>query len=142
MIKNFLNYSIKRKIDYSSNCAPYEKRTYPVGSDIEIFKFSELEKYKIKKTSLFQREHISPFFLKNSKKKHLFNEKNNLSMIRYTLDYKEDLVLLKHLSSKFKNPIKVKYAEITTYLKKNIKISSINSKYVGIYYKKKIKKGY
>ena len=142
LVKDFFNYQLNKNLDYYSNCAPYEKRTYPVGSDIEIFKYSELKKYKIKKTSLFQREHISPFFLKNSKKKHLFNEKNNLSTIRYTLDYKEDLSLLKHLSSKFKNPINVKYSEIVTYLKKNNKIRSINSKYVGIYYKKKIKKGY
>ena len=142
MIKNFLKYFLKNNKSYSCNCAPYEKRTYPVGSDIEIFKFSELSKYKMINISKFQKEHISPFFLSNTNKKNLFNLKKDLSMIRYTLDYNEDLLLLKSLSSKLKNPFKARFNEIIKILIKNNEIASINSKYVQMYYKKKVKKGY
>ena len=141
-IKIYLRLFHKKKIDYLSNCAPYENRTYAVGNDIEIFKFKSLKKYLNYKNTTFQKEHISPFFLKNFKKTHLVKSREDLSKFRYTLDYPLDLWVIKEMIKKSKNPINLKYKEIINILKKNKEISSKNLNYVSIYFKKKIKKGY
>ena len=60
-IKKLFKTIPQKKIDYLSNCAPYENRTYAVGNDIEIFKFKSLKKYLNYKNTTFQKEHISPF---------------------------------------------------------------------------------
>ena len=141
-IKKFISLFYKKKLNYLSNCAPYEERTYAVGSDIEIFRFKSLKKYLYLKTTTFQKEHISPFFLKNFKKTYLVKSKENLSKFRYTLDYPMDLHVIKKIIKKSKKPFNLKYKEIINILKKNKKISSKNSRYVSIYYEKKVKKGY
>ena len=142
IIIKFLNFYMKNKFVYISNCAPYEKRTYPVGSDIEVFSFSALEEYKNKKISKFQKEHISPYFLHNFKKTYLFNLKKNISNYRYTLDYKNDLKLIKKIINNFTSPYTTEFKAINKFLSKNMKLRMINHEYISYYYKSKIKKGY
>ena len=142
IIIKFLNFFKKNNFIYLSNCAPYEKRTYPIGSDIEIFTFSALKKYKIKKITNFQREHISPFFLDNFRKNYLFKTKKDFSSFRYTLDYKKDLILIKKIIKNFKNPYAVSFNAINIFLLKNKKLRDINHEFISRYYKSKIKKGY
>lgn len=142
IIIKFLNFFKKNNFVYLSNCAPYERRTYPIGSDVEIFSFSALKKYKIKKITNFQREHISPFFLDNFRKTYLFKNKNDYSNFRYTLDYKKDLILIKKIIKNFKNPYTVNFKTINEFLSKNKKLREINHEYISKYYESKIKKGY
>lgn len=142
LIINFLDFYKRNKFVYISNCAPYEERTYPVGSDIEIFSFSALKEYKNKKISKFQREHISPYFLYNFKKTYLFGLKKDFSNYRYTLDYKKDLKLIKNIINNFKDPYTIKFENINKFLLKNKKLRMINHEYILKYYNAKIKKGY
>ena len=78
--------------------------TYPDGTDVEIFKFSTLEKsYKETKNS-YDCEHVTPY-IKRSIKFKKFNYKNekNLSDLRVTLDTKKDLYNIRKIIDYFKD---------------------------------------
>ena len=80
--------------DYAANII---FRTYPVGTDTEIFSFNSLERCWNEAKQPSEREHVTPF-IRN--KKMDFNVGNieydkDLSKIRVTLDRKEDYELIK-----------------------------------------------
>jgi spore coat polysaccharide biosynthesis protein SpsF len=125
VISNFINN--KNLFDYASNVHP--QRTFPHGSDIEIFTFKALETAwkEAKKSS--EREHVTPY-LYNNKKFKLFNHisKNDLSNFRWTVDYLEDLDLVRQIISKIKiRPILIK--DVLTLLSDNLELKKINQKY-------------
>ena len=100
VITNFLNSNY----DYYSNVIP---STFPDGIDVEIFKFSALEKAYKDATLKSEREHVTPYIWKNSTLKNsslfvggnLLNEKN-YSNVRLTVDTKEDFELIELLINK------------------------------------------
>ena len=87
--------------DYVSNTI---KRTFPDGLDVEVFSFDVLEKaWKLAK-SKHEREHVTPYILKNKKfKKYNYVFKKDLSKIRLTIDEKIDLKKLKTIYTYLKN---------------------------------------
>ena len=87
---------LSKKYDYSGNCYPYEKRTTPVGSDIEFFKLSFLK--NIYKLNLTKYEKVLNTYFKKKYNTYIFRTKLDNSKLRYTLDYKEDLVVIKILN--------------------------------------------
>jgi len=83
-------------------------RTYPIGTDVEVFSFETLEKTWQNATLPSEREHVTPF-IRNKKMNfrigNLENEKK-LDHLRWTLDRQEDLNLIREIISKInKNPI-------------------------------------
>jgi spore coat polysaccharide biosynthesis protein SpsF len=129
---------LKKKLDYICNTLPIKKSTFPNGSDIEIFKSSLLDKYK--KLNKSDKEHVTNKFWKSKKiKKVTFTNNTDLSKVRYTLDYKSDLLVIKkillHLN---KNKKKITYRNISRFLIKNKKISSINQAFNNIFQGRKI----
>ena len=83
-------------------------RTYPVGTDVEIFSFKALEETWQKAKLPSEREHVTPFIRNKESKFRLGNLENekNLSHLRWTLDRNEDLILIRKIISKInKNPI-------------------------------------
>ena len=80
------------------------KRTFPFGTEVEVFSFKILEKswQNAKKPS--EREHVTPFVWN---KQNGFNIKNfeykkNISHLRYTVDRIEDLELVKEIIKNIK----------------------------------------
>jgi spore coat polysaccharide biosynthesis protein SpsF len=122
IISNFINN--KNSFDYASNVHP--QRTFPHGSDVEVFSFEALEiAWKEAKKSS-EREHVTPY-LYNNKKFKLFNHtsKNDLSQFRWTVDYLEDLELVRQIILKIQSrPILVN--DILTLLSKNPELKKIN----------------
>ena len=113
-----------KNYDYVTNTL---KRTYPIGTDVEIFSFEILEKtWKNAKLSS-EREHVTPFIRNekiNLKIGNLENTKD-LSHIRITLDHKEDLELIKQIISQInKNPILIN--DIMNLLSRNPELIKIN----------------
>ena len=87
--------------DFVTNCFP---RTYPYGTEVEIFTFSALEKiHKIAKDPT-EREHVTKYFYNNSKNFKIFNVENNenLSHFKWTVDTDADFKLVSQLISKIK----------------------------------------
>jgi spore coat polysaccharide biosynthesis protein SpsF len=77
-------------LDYASNTL---EPTYPEGLDIEVFTFEALERAWSQACLPSEREHVTPYIWKNGDKFKSANVKHHtdLSHLRWTLDYEEDL---------------------------------------------------
>ena len=86
----------KLSADYASNTLV---RTFPHGLDTECFTFSALESAQNKATSLYDREHVTPFFYGHPAIYKLVSctAKQDLSSYRVTLDTLSDLDLMQAL---------------------------------------------
>lgn len=128
----------KKKLDYISNTLPIKKSKFPNGSDIEIFKSSLFQKYK--KISKIDKEHVTNLFLKDKKiKKKNYTSKKDLSKIRYTLDYKEDLFVIRKIINYLKsNKKKITYINISNFLIKNPNIMKLNQSSNNIFQGKRL----
>jgi len=83
--------------DYVSNCRP--QSTFPHGLDAEVFSYTLLEKLWREIKDPFRREWFTTVIFENPEKYNLFCLKNdvNLSHLRLTVDYKEDLELVRYI---------------------------------------------
>ncbi len=113
-----------RSCDYISNAVV---RSFPYGTETEIFSFDALEKAWNNAKNDNEREHVTPYFYNNPDKfriHHVENQKN-LSSLRWTVDQIEDLILVKNIVSKInKNPILM--TDIVNLLTKEPKLVDIN----------------
>jgi spore coat polysaccharide biosynthesis protein SpsF (cytidylyltransferase family) len=139
LLKKMITIYSKKKLEYFSNTLPIKKSRFPNGSDIEIFKSELFDKFKLLK--LDQKQHVTNLFWKDKKiKSDIFLIKKNYSNLRYTLDYKEDLFVIKKIISYLKIKKKnITYKNICNFLLKNKKIMKINNKYNHFFQGKKVK---
>ena len=83
-------------------------RTFPYGTEVEVFSFDALKqawKYATKKS---EKEHVTLYFYKNPSKFKIHNVTNakNLSTYRLTIDQIEDFILVQKIINKIhKRPI-------------------------------------
>ena len=89
VIDNVIEQFLDNDCDYCSNSVT---RTYPRGLDTEVFSFKALEEAWNEATKDYEREHVTPYIIKNSDKFKLLDVANDidLSHLRWTLDTKED----------------------------------------------------
>lgn len=116
----------EKQVDYLSNTI---KRTYPRGYDIEIFTFSALEKSYINAKKEYEREHVTPYIYDktNNFLKLSFENKDDYSEYRVTLDTIEDFIVIKNIFENlyYKNPY-FKLNDVVQYLNNNLHIVDIN----------------
>ena len=98
VIKKFL----LSKCDYATNTLP---RTFPYGTELEVFSFSALENAWKNAKLPSEREHVTPYIRKNKKKFRIENmtHSKDLSNFIWTVDRIEDLRLIQKIVSKIKN---------------------------------------
>lgn len=131
----------KDKVDYLSNCLV---KTFPEGMSVEVFTFDSLKKAWQESNLLSEREHVTPYIWKNPdifKISELINPYGNQSNFRLTIDYPQDLVLIRAIYKKLfaKNPF-FELKDITDLLEFDNSLYNINKnipKYEG--YKKSLK---
>lgn len=113
-------------VDYVSNTLT---PTYPEGLDVEVFRFSSLEKANAEATLDSEREHVTPYIWKNRAKfKSLNLEMNpNLSGWRWTVDKPEDLEFVRSLLRLVGNDMFTGYRDLIEIVKKNPLLKDINS---------------
>jgi len=111
--------------DYLTNSVD---RTFPNGTEVEIFSFNALETAwkSAKKTS--EREHVTPYFYNNLNKFkiHYFKQKNDQSKFRYSIDRKEDYLLVLEILLKI-NTRPIKTSDIIKLLTNYPEIKKLNS---------------
>ena len=75
------------------------KRTFPFGTEVEVFSFKNLEKAWKNAKRPSEREHVTPFIRDPQNKFFLSNieHQENLSHLRYTVDKIDDLKLVKEI---------------------------------------------
>jgi len=113
--------------DYVSN--RLEKRTWPHGLDVEVFKFSALEKAWKEAKGQREREHVTPYIMEHPEyfRQVEIQLDRNLSNFRLTVDYPEDIEFTKVLIEKF-NAEKMNWKEIVQLLEKHPELVAINAK--------------
>jgi spore coat polysaccharide biosynthesis protein SpsF len=99
-----IEYAIKHNADYCSNVLV---ESFPDGQDVEVFKFSALEKAWKEATLLSDREHVTPFIRKNSDfcggeifKAINFHSNLNYGSVRMTVDEMADFEVVKEVVEK------------------------------------------
>jgi spore coat polysaccharide biosynthesis protein SpsF (cytidylyltransferase family) len=94
--------------DYVTNCHP---RTFPHGTETEVFSFRTLETVWKNAKNPSEREHVTPYIYNNPNKFKIFNvsHSENLSHLRWTVDRENDFNLVQSLVNKIKKrPILMK----------------------------------
>ena len=92
VIKEFVD----SEYDYVCNTQP---RTFPQGTETEVFSFSALEKIWSKAKLPSEREHVTPYFYTHPEEFDIFNVKNSqdTSHLRWCIDKENDLQVVKTL---------------------------------------------
>ena len=127
IIDKFTQIFKNKNVDYLSNGNP---PTFPDGFDVEIFKFNALEKSYFNAKSLYEKEHVTPYIKKNNffSKCNVIN-KIDLSNIRLTVDYVEDLIIVKKIISQIKNKADYSLENVIKIINKDKEIMNLNSNY-------------
>lgn len=112
LIEEVINFTIDNCLDYGANIL---KELYPDGQDIEVFKFSALEKAFNEASLNSDMEHVTPFIRRNSSfmggdlfKSDNYNCEANYNGVRMTVDEKSDLDACRVMISKLGNDAKWK----------------------------------
>jgi len=134
MISKFLE--LGSSIDFLSNdVGCYNdnfKFEFPLGLNVKIFSTSILKDSESRAKHPVDREHVVNFILKNLDRYRVHNYKPQglyfRPDIRFTMDYKEDYILIKHVyENLYKNNKQFSTEEIFQYLDNNPDIKNINS---------------
>jgi spore coat polysaccharide biosynthesis protein SpsF len=118
--------------DFVSNARP--KATYPKGLDIEIFNVRTLGKVWKEIKDPLMREWGSANFFEHPDKYMTANlvYKENLSNMRWTVDYPEDMEFVREIYKRlYKEDDVFLMSDILEVLRKNPRLSEINKKYAG-----------
>ncbi len=129
ILEKGLNLFFKGKYTYVTNLCP---PSYIDGNDVEIMSFNTLKKLHQNAKNKFDKEHVTTDLRRNINKYKFknFSAKKNYSLeFRNTLDYKEDLIVIKEIILKL--GFNASYNEILQFLINNKKISNINKKHIG-----------
>jgi spore coat polysaccharide biosynthesis protein SpsF len=101
LLDAIVNKAIEEDLDYCSNTL---EELYPDGQDVEVFKFTSLEKAWKEAILISDREHVTPFIKKNSSflGGNLFKSDNypcdvNYNRVRLTVDEYKDFQVIEHL---------------------------------------------
>lgn len=119
---------LEGKFDYVTNSFP---RTFPQGTETEVFSFRILENVWKNAKKPLEREHVTPYIYNNPDKFKIsnVNYSENLSHLRWTVDRENDFKLVQNLFRKIKNrPILMK--DILKLFEKEPNLKKINEDYV------------
>lgn len=127
IMEKIIKFHIEKDCDYTSNTL---EETYPDGLDVEVFKFSALEKSWSEAILKSEREHVTPFMKKH---KEIFTLENikceyDYSSKRWTLDEDRDYdLILKIHNALFQENGIYKMNDILNFLKKNPDLENLNN---------------
>jgi len=101
IVDNVIQYHLKMESDYTSNINP---PTYPDGLDVEVMKFSALEKAHKFARLPSELEHVTPYIRNTSGlfKQYNLKYKVNLSNHRWTVDEPKDFEFVQEVYRKFR----------------------------------------
>lgn len=109
--------------------------TFADGLDLEIIKYTALEKSWMEAKHSFEREHVTQYIIRHPEifKIQKFNSPiGNFGNNRWTVDEPEDFELVKNIYEHFDKTqigMNFNYKDILNYLQKNPEVMKINQKY-------------
>lgn len=134
VIDNMIGEFVSSDADYIANTVPLETGMWPDGSDVEIFSMQALERAYRETTLPEEREHVTFYFWKSIKRHEFktlqFDNSDDWSKYRFTVDYQEDYEVITRLLDKLNQSGKYGHInEIVEVLKNNPDIRELNSRY-------------
>jgi spore coat polysaccharide biosynthesis protein SpsF len=96
VIDEAVRLAVNSRAAYTSNC---ERRTYPVGLDVEVVTADALFAAAERATAAYEREHVTPFVRTRPAlfpQAHLYQTPDR-SALRWTVDYPEDLAFVRRV---------------------------------------------
>lgn len=118
-----------------------DESTFPRGLDVRVFSFKALEKSHQKAMMPYEREHVAPYIFENRNNEFKIGPtvkagKDYAGNYRFTVDYPEDLLLIKNIYQKFYAPGKIISArEVIAFLNKNPEFAKVNAEVIQKPYK-------
>ena len=116
-------------VNYAANAVPPEVKKYPDGSDVEVFSFKDLTRAWTETKNIKDREHVTFYFWKINKNftTAMLDNKYDWGKYRITVDYKEDIDLVRQIVRKLKDQKKFGTTkEIIEILESNPELVKIN----------------
>ena len=101
LVDDAINIFNSNSFDYISNA---HIRSFPHGTETEVFSFNALEKAWNNAKTNYEKEHVTPYLYNNPDKFNIFDViyKENISYLRWTVDRIDDLKLVQVILSKIK----------------------------------------
>ena len=101
IVDKTIEYYKKNNFDYVSN---FFNRSYPIGTEIEIFSFKTLEKCWMNAKKSSEKEHVTPFIYNHPElfKIGHIEYKKNISHLHWTVDQIEDFKFIELIFKKIK----------------------------------------
>lgn len=104
IIQEVLDLLIWRKLDYASNVFP--TRTYPKGTDVEVFTMDVLEAANMFSITDYDKEHVTPWMQRSPELKRAnVCQKIDMSSENLCVDYPDDIERLEAIIQKRKNKL-------------------------------------
>ena len=122
IVDDIINQFLKNSSDYITNANP---RTYPYGTEVEVFSFQALEKASNNAKKPSEREHVTAYFYnnKNKFKISIVKYSEDISHLRWTVDRENDLKFVRKIVSR----IKKRPILMTDIINQDPAITSINN---------------
>lgn len=135
LVDEVISEHLEQNNDYTSNIDP---ATYPDGLDIEVLNINTLIKANNEALENFEREHVTPY-IRNSKlfKKTCIKNDIDLSQLRWTLDTKDDLKVIRQVFKYFDTAEDFSWVDIFKLYTKNKDLFRFN-KYLSRNYNTKL----
>lgn len=127
VIDNVVRLFEDENLDFAYNNKP---PTFPEGLDVEVFSFESLEKAWFDAKDDFSREHVTPYLFNNPFlfKQKCLSYKSDISYLRWTIDTKKDLDMVRIIYDSLFNDKKIfSMDNILDFLEKRPDVSLINS---------------
>ncbi len=125
---NIIDKMIKKFLENKYDCVlNYSPPTFPDGLDVAVFNQKLLFKaWKMSKTK-FDREHVMPFIIRNSKfTKFNYRSDIDFSRERWTIDEPADLKVIRNIFNHFKKEINFSWKEVIKLRNNNPKLFESN----------------
>lgn len=129
LIDQFCKVYLLKKPDYVNN---FEIPTYPWGINMDLLSKKLLERLNMEVTEPYDREHISPYILRNRNRFKVISLKlngENFSTYRLTIDYPQDLLLAEKILHHFKD-VEFTFRDIVKFMDENPPFKEINKQYL------------
>lgn len=130
LIDELVNDFLGSEVDFATNRLPPPwKRSYPIGLDIELVSFQNLEKAWKEATSTFEREHVMPYFYDEPGRFKILVKHHdpNYGVRRLTVDTPQDLEFVRKIFEHFSPQIIFSWIEVMDLLNNKPELEQINA---------------
>lgn len=119
-----------KELDFATNRLPPPwKRTFPIGLDVEVCRFSALERAWKESSNPFEREHVMPYLydVDGRFKITVLNADGDYGNQRWTVDTPEDLAVIRKVYEHFRDIEVFSWKDVLRYFARHPELEKMNA---------------